>query len=267
MPIYEPLFNTLLSSENRMHKKVVVHVDTGIREGAILRRYMDLPKYLDMLRSSTVYVSRVDGFTDKLEGVLTPSIRARIIKAYSDGQIHYDADTFIRRLRENIYVSCWTLSAHDNMALWKLYSSASTGIAITTTKEQLIRSCAEWAAEECVQIFKVEYIDHLKNPDMIIGSYSDPLRFKHKAYKYETEIRVVISRAGTKMNNQNPKGIRLPINLDTLVRSVVVAPEAGSWFYDLVSDVTSKYRLCVPVRKSKLAYVGSELNKQLNSDR
>lgn len=245
-----------------MNKKEVV-VDTGIREGAILRRYMDLPKYLDMLRSSTVYVSRVDGFTDKLEGVLTPSIRVGINKAYSDGKIDYDADEFIRRLRKNIYVNCWTLSAHNNMALWKLYSSASIGIAITTTKEQLIRSCADWTTDKCVKIFKVEYIDHLKNQDMIIGSYSDPLRFKHKAYKYETEIRVVISRAGTETDNPNPKGIRLPINLDTLVRSVVVAPEADSWFYDLVSDVTSKYRLSAPVRKSKLAYVGSKLNKQL----
>ena len=134
---------------------------------------------------------------------------------------------------------------------------------ITTTTEQLIRSCFDWTADECVKILKVEYIDHLKNPDMIIGHYSDPLRFKHKAYEYETEIRVVISRAGTETDKPNPKGIRLPINLDTLVKSVVVAPEADSWFYDLVSDVTSKYRLSAPVIKSELAYVESELNKQL----
>ena len=238
-----------------MIKKTKITTDVDIKPESILRRYLSLPKYLDLLRTSSIYLSRVDNFPDKFEGALPPAIREGINEARTNGHIGYDADDFIKRLRENIYLSCWSLGVQDNMALWQLYGTASNGIAITTTNEKLIEACLKWAEHEYVEIFKVKYIDHFKNPDMIIGSYSDPLRFKHKAYQYEKEVRVVVSRIGRNAKETRPSSLRLPVNLSSLIRSVVVAPEAGSWFYDLVSDITARYGLEVPVRRSKLTFL------------
>ena len=140
------------------------------------------------------------------------------------------------------------------MALWQLYSNPTNGVAVTTTNERLLSACLNWAEKEKVEVFKIKYIDHFRNPDMIIGSYSDPLRFKHRAYKFESEVRVVISRIRRVSESSNPTLLKLPVHLKSFIRSVVVAPEAGSWFFELVEDLTARYNLDVPVRRSKLTY-------------
>jgi len=99
------------------------------------------------------------------------------------------------------------------------------------------------------------YIDHVSNPDMIIGNYSDPLQFKHQAYEFENEVRIIVPKQGEDWEN-NPSGIRLPIfDLNEMIQSVVVAPEADKWFYELVEDVTQKYGVTSPVEKSKLTFL------------
>jgi len=228
-----------------MHMKPRIEYDPLI-EGATFRRYLDLTKFLDLLRSRSLYFRRADRLPDKFEGALPPYIR----------RAKYDADDFIRKVREYSYINCWTLGADDNMALWHLYSSASTGVSITCTLERLIQSCRNWTEEELIEIFKVKYIDHFKNPDMIIGTYSDPLRYKHKAYLYEGEVRIVVCKINQrKLEQTMPEGIRLPVELNDFIHSIVVGPEAESWFYELVSDMTERYGLNVPVSRSELTYL------------
>jgi len=90
---------------------------------------------------------------------------------------------------------------------------------------------------------------------MIIGHYTDLLQFKHEAYEYEDEVRVIVPRQQDGWE-ENPEGIRLPIgSLSKLIRSVVVAPDASPWFFDLIKDVTRKYGVSSPVRRSKLTYL------------
>ena len=137
------------------------------------------------------------------------------------------------------------------MALWQLYGGARASLAITSTVDKLIDVALSWG--EYTHISRVRYIDHFKNPDMIIGRYFDLLEYKHKAYKFEQEVRIILPRQGAKWS-KNPDGIRLPINdLNALIRGVVVAPEAEKWFFDLVEDATRKYGVRAPVKTSKLA--------------
>lgn len=139
------------------------------------------------------------------------------------------------------------------MALWQLYAGVSSSVAITSTIGKLVTAALNW--QQNVLIHKVRYIDHFKNPDMIIGRYTDLLQFKHKAYQYEDEVRIVVSRQGDQWE-QNPDGLRLPLgDLNTLIRSVVVAPEAGSWFFELVGDVTKEFGVSSPVRRSKMTHL------------
>ena len=239
-----------------MPKQIQVLIDKELKNGAILRRYLDLAKFLDLLRSGAIYLTSTVSLPDKFEGALTSVFRHAIDSAYSKGLTDNSADDFIRKTRECNYINCWSLGATDNMALWQLYSSTSNGVAITTTKEKLAQACFNWAAEEHVEIFKVQYIDHFENPDMIIASYTDPLRFKHIAYRYEREVRIVVSRVKeNEIVKSKPEGIRLPVKLDDFICSIVVAPEAGSWFYEMVSDITKRYGLSVPVCRSKLTYL------------
>ncbi len=250
--------NILLDSKRESMKSSVV-TDSNLRKvknRAILRRYLDLPKFVELLRTRTIYLTRTDLLSDKFEGSLTPSIHRSINEAHSAGIISLSADEFIKKSRENTYINCWTLSAIDNMALWQIYSNTSTGIAITTTKEKLIQECLNFASNIHIELLKVQYINHFNNPDMVISSYTDPLRFKHKAYGYEKEIRVVVDVSIKKPpDSEQSGGIEIPVNINNLIRSVVICPEAKDWFCEQIHDLAKRYKLNVPIRKSKLTYM------------
>lgn len=233
-----------------MTDEATVNIDPDLREQTIVRRYLDLPKYLDLLRSATLCLQRADGFADRFEGALTPLFRRSLNEAHAKGQIKYDAAYFWRRARAGSYVSCWSLGAKDNMALWQLYGGGANSVVITSTLGRLMRIALEWQTK--VLIHKVEYIDHFKSPDMIIGRYTDLLRFKHEAYKYEAEVRIVVPKQDDTWES-NPSDLRLPMSdLNALLRSVVVSPEAEDWFCELVKDISRKYGVTVPIRRSQL---------------
>ena len=230
-----------------------VSFDQELELTNIIRRYLDLPKFLDMLRTSTLYLRRADGFCDRFEGALTPIFRRSMDEGYHNGDLEYDADYFYRKSRIGSFVSCWSLGAKDNMALWQLYGGVTTSVAVTTSIEALIRVAIHW--NESVLLHKVQYIDHFINPDMVIGYYTDILRFKNEAYEYEKEVRVIVPRQSDDWE-KNPYGIRLEIkDLNAFIGSVVVCPEAEPWFVELIQDVCIKYNLSAPVKVSELAFL------------
>lgn len=230
-----------------------ITTDQDIKLGASLRRYLDLPKFLSLLHSSSLYFRRADGFSDRFEGALIPAFRRVLDESHREGKRQYDADYFYRRARVGNYVSCWTMGTTDNMALWQLYGGVKTSVAINTTVQRLVRVAVDW--NEQVVVHRVNYIDHSKNPDMVIGCYTDVLRYKNEAYEYEKELRLIVPRQGNEWES-NPIGINLSIaKLSDLIASVVVAPEAEDWFVEIVKDLCKKYRLDVPVRPSRLTYM------------
>lgn len=233
-----------------MATETEVTCDIDLKDGSPLRRYMDLPKYVDLLRSKALYLSRADCFTDRFEGALTSLFRATVASAAKSNKLAESADVFYQRCRKGTFVSCWTLGAKDNMALWQLFGGTSNSVAISTTVKRVTQMCVNW--QEPAVITKVKYIDHFENPDMIIGRYTDPLQFKHEAFDFEREVRLMVPRQ--KDWQQNPIGLHLPIkDLDELITSVIVAPEAGTWFLELVQDLSQRYGLKAPVKMSQLA--------------
>jgi len=76
-----------------------------------------------------------------------------------------------------------------------------------------------------------------------------------KAYEFEKEVRVIVDSFHETFDVEATKvGMPIPISLDKLLRSVVVAPDAPPWFFTLIGEVTAKYGVKAPVRKSKLSF-------------
>lgn len=230
-----------------------ISADATIRQTDILRRYMDLPKLLDLLHSKSLYFRRADGFADRLEGALFPAFRKSLDIAYAEGKSPYDSDHYYQRARLGNYVSCWTIGASDNMALWQLYGGVKASVALTTTVDRLISCGASW--DRNMSIKKVEYIDHRRQRDWIIGHFDDVLGYKNRAYKFERELRLVLPQQEEGWET-NPMGIRLPVRkLDTLVRSVVISPEADPHFIGAVTELCKAFGLSAPVRRSTLSLI------------
>ncbi|MGE0497797.1 MAG: hypothetical protein AB7I35_21210 [Ramlibacter sp.] len=86
-----------------------------------------------------------------------------------------------------------------------------------------------------------------------MGAYTDPLQYKSDAYKFESELRIILPQQDAGWE-ENPIGIRLSLpDLNTLVRSVVVAPEADIFFLEAVRELCKRYGLSAPVRRSALS--------------
>jgi hypothetical protein len=228
----------------------IITSDPEIKSTAILRIYMGLPKLLDLLYSKNLYFRRADGFTDRLEGALFPSLRAMIDESHLKGDTKYNSDEFYRRAREDNYVSCWTFGVRDNMALWQLYGGTKSSVVITTTLERIVNAF-EW--DRSIHIHKVKYVDHKRVRNYIIGAPREILQYKSDAYKFEKELRIVALRQD---KDNHSMGVRIPLkNINSLISSVVVAPDADMSFVEAVSDLCKRYGLAAPIKRSKLSFV------------
>lgn len=233
-------------------------IDGQLRRDTVLWRYLDAAKLFDFFENSTLFFCRADGFNDKFEGAFTPTLRQQISDAYARGEIDYTYEHFKRRMRESVFINCWHRSQDDSAAMWALYGKSECAVALTSTVGQLADTLAqahEDDEEHAVRIARVDYVKHWSDPKLDISpDYARIFTYKTKAYEYEKEVRVIIDRTGrTLAPALLQSGILLPIEAATLVRSIVIAPDAPPWFEKLVRQSALRYGIAAPVRRSKLA--------------
>ena len=215
-----------------------------------LRRYMDLPKFLDLLHSRELYFRRADGFSDRLEGALFPSLRKGMNEYFETPQY---ADEFYKRSRMGNHVSCWTIGREDNIALWQSFGGIKTTLAVSVTLNSLLGAISKF--DRCKFICKIKYIDHLRIKNFVISEHYDVIQFKHKAYRYEKELRVILPYQSCEWE-ESPDFLRVPINdVNQLIKSIIVAPAATDEYFESIKDICARYDLRVPVRRSGLASI------------
>lgn len=229
-------------------------IDPELSNNLVLRRYLDLPKFIDLLRTQSLYLCRADLFQDKFEGSFTPSLRAAIQEAYLHNKSNFSYEKFKKELREGVYINCWTLGLNDNMALWELYGKSEASVAITTTVGRLRKEIAESTLSGATNLCKVEYVKHWNDPKINIIPYSNVFRYKVIAYDFEREVRIIHDRFEESFKKSNKEnGLHLSVRLNSLLRSINVSPSAQPWFIDLVKDVTGRYGVTTPIKRSKLS--------------
>jgi len=207
------------------------HLSAGLGLKDVLWRYLDAAKLLDFLHNQRLFMCRGDQFSDKFEGAFTESLKHAIEKSYKDNNIKFSYEEFKQRIRERVFVNCWHRSADDSMAMWSLYGSSECSVAITTTVGKLRQSLHEQHLPHLVSIERVEYVKHWRDPKLDISPYSRVFAYKTKAYEFEKEVRVLIDRSVDEFDADVPEtGMAVKVSLQTLLRSIVIAPEAPPWF-------------------------------------
>jgi hypothetical protein len=154
------------------------------------------------------------------------------------------------------------------MAMWKIYSNTE-GLAIQSTYKRLCKSF-EGYTDTDVWNGKVKYIDYGNDPILLYNA-NQPFVYKRKAFEYERELRVAISKyplqsivrpdanihnwltsPPVSIDEQLSDGLQVPVNLGLLVERIVVSPSAQKWFLNLVKSTTVKYGLQKKVISSAL---------------
>lgn len=236
---------------NKQREKFQVTTDVSLRTDMVLMRYLDLAKFIDLISTKTLYVASAVEFEDSLEGTLPEQIR-EMYKQDPDVIKHLGANPILdieqeNRIKNN--VSCWTKGPKDNMALWKIYGASKQAIAIITTLGKLIKSTLLWSGVTGIKFKEVTYIDHSGGlPDGIYTLSNNTFGLKHEAYEFEREVRMVVTR----ISLEQPSPLRLKIKPNDIIEKIIISPDAGEWFFDLVKSVSKKYRITAPIEYSKL---------------
>ena len=130
----------------------------------VIWRFMSLAKFLDLMRTSSLYFSRLDILRklDPFEGTLIRPIREAFERLASDEvavraflqlgndepikpymMSQFQPDNW-RRAQDRVfldtYVNCWHLSEEESASLWSVYASQVDGVAVKTTVGGLVKS-------------------------------------------------------------------------------------------------------------------------------
>lgn len=176
---------------------------------AKLWRYMDIPKYLNLLSTETIWFPRSDQLGDAFEGSTTvktkedfgstmrtafleddkKDLEDRLIKQDKTGlvdkMIKTETDLLIYNLFHT-YINSWHLNEYESAAMWQLYRR-DYGIAVIATMKRMDENL-HWQKE--IFIGKVRYIDYQK--ETIPGNnFLWPFMHKRKSFEHEKEVRLL----------------------------------------------------------------------------
>jgi len=238
---------------------------------AVISRYMSFNRFVDMCRKG-LFVPNANRFSDVWEGLL--AIIA-LIGEIPKEELRKKAGV----VKSNFFVSCWHKSEEENMAMWKLYGRERTSICVETTIKSLIDCCSDYAETyqfHNVSLAEVGYVlphsDDLKGrKPTFIWDYWDSkkmnptdcqsipmsiktlqgLTFKHKAYSYEKEIRVIYDtfmRSKKPLGVNKAKGIRMKLSKN-FFHKIILSPDASNATLARVKKVLDKYGYDKPIIK------------------
>jgi hypothetical protein len=237
---------------------------SGPKDDALLWRYVDLPKYVSMLSTRSLWFSRVDLLGDPFEGSLS-AVNAKTRAGRFRDQGGTDTVEKLSRLNADLrrmhYVSCWHESEYESAAMWRLYGR-DHGIAVVSTYARMTQALR---GNRDIHVGQVTYIDYATE-EQALGTVSyAALLYKRKSFEHEREVRAVfmadlltVSRVGERLTDPLapeptvPDGHPIPVDAAQLIAEVRVNPEAPKWYFDAVSDLTLRYDVPAPVSRSAM---------------
>jgi hypothetical protein len=194
-----------------------------VPEDTVVWRYMDIPKYLDILMKKALWFTRAIELRklDLFEGEITPHDTTRLKRVLSVNNKEELRKTFIELgeantaqlieqltsysmewfqllfiTRSNLIehelrttaISCWHANKRESDAMWSLYAQKNAGIAIRTTVANLLKVFG--GSSRTVAIGKVNY-DSQDSLSAVRRVSLSSLFIKRHAFVHENEIRLI----------------------------------------------------------------------------
>lgn len=103
-------------------KRIIVD---GLSDKAIIWRYMDFTKFVDLLGNSSLYFCNVTNFEDPFDSSFFNVINPDLTKAIknNDPLLPKGFGNVIDFHRHTTYVNCWHRNKEESAALWRLYAT------------------------------------------------------------------------------------------------------------------------------------------------
>ena len=211
----------------------------------VVWKYLDLSKFLDLLMSEKLFMSRSDKFEDQYEGTFSEPTFEEIKKLSIDnpGFLNY-----YKTHREKVAISSWHINEYESFAMWQIFTQNSEGLAIQSTIGRLQESLVP-ETNFNQYIGEVNYIDykkeHIPFDDMFF-----PFLFKRKSFQYEGEVRIItdIGKSDIKIN----EGLKINVNISQLIEKIYIHPKSENWYKNLVIQLVKQLGFDFTIEKSDL---------------
>lgn len=239
-------------------------LDAAVDADAPVWRYFDFPKFVSLLEKRALYFSRADLLGDPLEGSFTKAYAAELRALLTSPSQEVTAEeiqdilrhnaAFFATQSEDIYVNCWHLGDHESMAMWQGYGGGPYGVAIKSTYGVLDAVLPSTFGDPQAPVFlgRVRYLDYSSPSERIPKEYNVFSRFtcKHIAYQHEKEIRAIFMCPNLRFGTCAVLGHSVTVDLETLIRRVMVSPLSPPWFDELVKSVCVRLECDAEVGRS-----------------
>ncbi|MFV8361625.1 hypothetical protein [Flavobacterium sp. LS1P3] len=211
----------------------------------VVWKYLDLSKFLDLLMSEKLFMSRSDKFEDQYEGTFSEPTFEEIKKLSIDnpGFLNY-----YKTHREKVAISSWHINEYESFAMWQIFTQNSEGLAIQSTIGRLQESLVPETNFK-QYIGEVNYIDykkeHIPFDDMFF-----PFLFKRKSFQYEGEVRIItdIGKSDIKIN----EGLKINVDISQLIEKIYIHPKSENWYKNLVIQLVKQLGFDFTIEKSDL---------------
>ncbi len=122
-------------------------------------RYMDVGRFLALLKTKVLYFARTSELNDPWEGAPPVALTKRIVSTVRP-QDSVRVVSLFKSVAEHAVLNCWHENEHESVAMWSLYTTGREGVAIQTTIKRLKDA---FQAEQCgVTIARVRYVDYVR---------------------------------------------------------------------------------------------------------
>ncbi|WP_378006783.1 hypothetical protein [Aeromonas jandaei] len=262
-------------------------------EQSTIWRYLDLAKFICLIQSNSLFLSRADMFDDPFEGTINKpthesfineiesnlqgkSVKASYLKLKGQWVVfseNHDTDlgrslfSTLKWLKTYTYVNCWHQSEHESEAMWKLYSKNITESLVVKTSVSKL----EDALPKSLKLEPVAYRNYDSN--YVMDNYFlSPFKTKRLAFSHEKEVRIIIQEPPLKdfdseykqfdidlVNNELGKVVQLHGGVQQVIEEIRLSPLASSWFESLIRDLLVKYQIDIPVNRSEISVKPFEL--------
>lgn len=211
----------------------------------VVWKYLDLSKFLDLLLSKKLFMSRSDKFEDQYEGTFSEPTFEEIKKLATDNPEFLN---YYKTQREKVAVSSWHINEYESFAMWQIFTQNNEGLAIQSTIGRLQKALKPENNFE-QYIGEVNYIDYKREYIPFDDSFF-PFLFKRKSFQYEREVRIITDTA--KSNLKLNDGLKINVDINLLIEKIYIHPKSENWYKKLVIELVERLGFGIEIEKSDL---------------
>jgi hypothetical protein len=200
---------------------------------------MNFDNFINIVANNYLWFSRLDSMEDATEGcykdinLLTKhcprgnSYKKMEMNIQNEYKKQSEIESFIRN---NFFISCWSIGSDENFALWKIFTEKNNGIAIKSNVQNILDSIQ---SEKIICHGKVEYEKKISST----SNFHSYCYTKNIHYKYENEYRFIVKE----IEQSNKKHITVGINYKSIIEEIFFSPYVEKWKRNIFIDIIKRF--------------------------